>query len=289
MRVIDGHVHVWEADRPDRPRSMNLTPHVPDVNLADDYVALMDSTGVDAAAQIAPAFVGVDNQYSFEAAERFPGRFFVFGLFNLMEKSPADRLKAFVEQEWAAGVKLFFFGTAIEPAPDSPMLRPFWETAERLRIPIAITAPGLTDKMLAVLDRHPELRLLLDHFTLHRARDLEFPPDGLLRAPTEPVSVQTERLEGYIPFEGVRLKLSGLIEMSEEPFPFRDLHPHVEQMLDMFGASRIAWGANYPYVLKVCPYEQAIGWLQACDFLDRAQLERVMSETIEEYLLPVEV
>lgn len=287
MKVIDAHVHVWEGDRPDRPRSIALTPHLPELNLAQDYVGSMEAAGVDVAMQIPPAFVGVDNQYSFEAAEQFPGRFFVFGLFNLMEKGPADRLKAFVEQDWAVGVKLFFFNTAIEAAPDSSMLRPFWETAEQLRIPISVTAPGLTDKMVTVLNRHPELILLLDHFTLHRSRDVQFPPDGLLRAPTEPLSAQTQRLEHYVPFQHVHLKLSGLIEMSEEGFPFKDLHPYVKEMVEMFGAERIAWGANHPYVLKVCPYEQAVTWPQSCDFLDRAELERIMSTTIEG-LLPAD-
>jgi predicted TIM-barrel fold metal-dependent hydrolase len=284
MKVIDAHVHVWEADRPDRPRSMSLTPHMSEVNPAEDYVALMDSAGVDVAVQIPPAFVGVDNQYSFEEAKRFRGRFFVFGLFNLMERNPAERLRSFMQEEWAAGVKLFFFGTAIEAHPDSSMLRSFWETAEELRIPISVTAPGVLDKLLTVLNRHPDLILLLDHFTLHRARDIQFPPDGLLRAPTEPLSAQTDRLRSFIPFEGVRLKLSGLIEMSEEEFPFRDLHPYVKEMFEMFGASRIAWGANFPYVLKVCPYEQAVRWPQSCDFLDRAQLERIMSGTVGELL-----
>jgi predicted TIM-barrel fold metal-dependent hydrolase len=286
MKVIDAHVHVWEADRPDRPRSMQVTPHIPELKLAEEYVPDMDTAGVDIAIQIPPAFVGVDNQYSFEAAESFPGRFFVFGLFNLMENDPAGRLERFVEQEWAVGVKLFFFGTAIEAAPDSSMLRPFWETAERLGIPISITAPGVLDKILTVLQRHPNLNVLLDHFTLHRARDIEFPADGLLRAPTESLSAQVDRLGAFLPFEQVRLKLSGLIEMSEEPFPFRDLHPHVRDMFEMFGASRIAWGANYPYVLKVCAYEQAVRWPQSCDFLERAQLERLMSGTMEE-LLPL--
>lgn len=97
-------------------------------------------------------------------------------------------------------------------------LRPFWRAAEALGASVAVFAPDQLNVLPAILERHPTLRLVVDHLGVGVYPGWPDPFGGfpLLRAP----------------FEQVVAKISGLVETSTEPFPFRDVHRRLEQALE---------------------------------------------------------
>ena len=87
MRVVDGHVHLYEPERMDRPRARSVPGSMPDVYPIEEHMALMDKSGVGAVAQVTSTLMGYDNAYSLETAEKFPGRAFVYG--RLIQAPPS--------------------------------------------------------------------------------------------------------------------------------------------------------------------------------------------------------
>jgi predicted TIM-barrel fold metal-dependent hydrolase len=47
----------------------------------------------------------------------------------------------------------------------------------------------------------------------------------------------------------VHVKVSALFRASAEPPPHKDLQPRVRQLLESYGARRLMWGSDFPFVL----------------------------------------
>ena len=271
IRVLDSHVHLWEAERQDRLRTRQLASHVPDAHLAEDFIPVLTEGGGDAVIQVTPTHVGYDNRYSIEAAERFPGQVFVFGRFDIVAPRPHERLQEWLSLSGAKGIRVMFFNTPIEVSPVSKVVDPFWEAAEQLQLPIAVYAPAVLNEIVNVLHRHPTLVLLIDHMglALHQTPD---PFAGL------------EQLGALERFSGVRIKISALCELSREAFPFPDIHVYVRKALDIFGARRVMWGSDYPYVAKRCTYDQSLRYIEECEFIETGHLEWILGRTARNLL-----
>ena len=47
----------------------------------------------------------------------------------------------------------------------------------------------------------------------------------------------------------MHVKVSALFRASAEPPPHKDLQPRVRQLLESYGARRLMWGSDFPFVL----------------------------------------
>lgn len=131
---------------------------IPDPS-AEGMVALMDRIGVDAVGISHLLAVGPDaeagNRLAFEAAERFPGRFGVWQVYN-----PHHRTPLVTEGVW--GVKLH--PDVHQCRLDDPLYEPVWE----LGLPVlahSMVGSRWNDPahFAAVAARHPSVPLLMGH------------------------------------------------------------------------------------------------------------------------------
>jgi predicted TIM-barrel fold metal-dependent hydrolase len=259
-RVVDSHVHVWRDAQPGRPYPW---PAEPDPNTIDAMLAVLDAAGVDAAVQVTPSTVGLDNSYGLAAAAAHPGRFTVFGRFDTGTPGVRERLAGWLAQPGAVGVRLTFMDAPVDEEHE------FWSVAEELDAPVAVFAPGRLEAMVRVLERHPGLRLTVDHLGLDVYADDPFREQPLLVE--------------LAPFEHVTAKISGLVETSRERFPFRDVHEQLARACETLGTGRLIWGSNYPVVLTSCSYAESLEFLGECDFLADGDLELLLARSFEEW------
>jgi hypothetical protein len=77
MNIIDSQVHVWPADRPDRPLDHHGLDRPPFGY--EELIAAMDRAGVDRAILVPPSFEADRNDYAIEAVQKHPGRFAIMG------------------------------------------------------------------------------------------------------------------------------------------------------------------------------------------------------------------
>ncbi len=260
-RIVDSHVHIWPDPQPGRPYPW---PAAPDPHPVEALLPVLDAVGVTAAVQVTPSTSGYDNDYGLVAAEQHPDRITVFGRFDPDAPDLRGRLAAWMKHPAALGVRLTFFESVLAAE------HPFWAAASELDVVVAVFAPGSVEDVLRVVELHPGLRLIVDHLGL----DIYGP---------EPYRDQPLLAE-LVPFPRVRVKISGLVETSSEPFPFRDVHDHLARAVELFGAQRLIWGSNYPVVLTSCGYSESLEFLDACDFLSGDELDQMLARTFDDLI-----
>lgn len=260
--MIDAHLHLWDVAFAGRP-----FPYTPDPFPLDSMIELMEAHGVERGIDVTPVMYGFDNSYGLEAAAATRGRLAVFGRFDPLAPDPAARLRTWMNRDGAAGVRLTFYAAELSKLDDPAALDPFWSAAEALGVRVSVFAPDALWEIVRALERHPRLNLIVDHFGL-----------GVYPGCRDPFANHAAVAE-FAPFEQVLVKVSGVVEVSREPWPFRDVHDLLAQARDQFGAERLMWGSNYPVVLETCDYEQSLRLFEECGRFDEAELELVLGGT----------
>ena len=105
--------------------------------------------------------------------------------------------------------------------------------------------PGHLDQVERWLEAHPGLPVVIDH--LGR-------PDMSDGDPIEAV----RNLSRLARFPEVHLKVSGLLRLSQQPFPHCDTWDWIEVAAESHGVERLMWGSDYPLTADASNYEQAI-------------------------------
>lgn len=264
MVVIDMQVHVWRPLRPGEQWDPVWPPHR-EPFLVEDLLAAMDETGVDRAVLVTPASVGFNDGYLLEAAGRWPQRFAVMGRIDPTASGAPERLATWLDQP---GMVALRFGIPVEPWITwlrDGALDWCWPEAERLGIPTSVYAPGSTNCLGPIAARHPDLTLIVDHLALP------------LRTGPAAFSELGEVLD-LARYPNVFVKVSALPLYSSEPFPFRDLHPHIRRVYDAFGPQRMMWGSDLSRMR--CTYREALGlFAEGCDFLSADDRSWILGRT----------
>jgi len=195
-----------------------------------------DRAGVREAALVqASTCYGHDNAYVADAVNAYPGRFAGVFSCDIVSIDALDMMAHWMAKG-LTGLRLFTTGSTMPGQAgwlDDPRSFPAWRKAEEERLPVCLqmTAEGIP-QLVNVLERFPRLRVILDH--LARPVQDDGPPYlaagglwELARYPNVYLKV-TERN-----FVGARTG-----KATPETFFGR--------LVADFGASRIAWGSNYP-------------------------------------------
>lgn len=239
-RYVDIHPHVVSGDTARYPlaplfgKQSGWSRDRPAT--VEQLVAAMDEAGVDKAAIVqASTCYGYDMSYACDAAAAYPGRFTVVGSVDLLADDAPARIR-----DWMArglsGLRLFTGGStaAFDPsAIDDPRSFPAWEVAAELGIPICLqTDAGGLARVAGLAKRFPQVRIVIDHFGR---------PDLSDGAPYKTASAHF----GLAPFENIHVKLTPRTFVDDLK---GDATPETffPQLVETFGAHRLAWGSNFP-------------------------------------------
>ncbi len=259
MPVIDAHLHLFESQSEQYPRDVfpGLTPPerrapmeeyfgymeragvdkgvIVSISHHDEYVRDVVATRPDLFAIVGVQDVSAEDQLANYRERRRATPFQGFRLFNLDDDpdQPADRIAMFpvLRQMAADGVKLWFY------APVEQVL--------------------LLDR---VLDHIPDLAVVINHLGFcpsiwdeiradewGRPRfDLALPPKSL------------ETMEVIAARPNVNVHLSGQYAFTREPYPHPDLQSTVDAIYGMFGADRIMWASDYPWIATEPGYPEQL-------------------------------
>lgn len=252
---IGGHQSTWSSDRP--------------VGV-EQLIAEQERAGVRKAALVqASTCYGHDNSYVADAVHAHPERFAgVFSIDPLAADAP-DTIAHWIAKGMT-GMRLFTTGSTMPGQAgwlDDARSFPAWRKAEDAGLPVCLqmTADGIP-QIMNVLERFPRLRVILDH--LARPVQDDGPPYSaanslwdLARYPNFYLKV-TERN-----FVGARKG-----QATPETFFGR--------LVSDFGASRIAWGSNYPASEKSLPELVALAQ-DTLAFLPEGDREWIFSRTAQ--------
>jgi predicted TIM-barrel fold metal-dependent hydrolase len=238
--VIDIHPHVVSPDTKRYPLApLGGTQSTWSSERPTTYqmlLAAMDEAGVAKAAIVhSSTAYGYDNSYVADAVEAVPSRF--TGVYSIDAMAP-DAVKTF--DHWlgrgCTGMRLFTTGSTL---PDQatwfadPKTYPFWEHAAAKNIPVCVQMKQEGIPLLGqIMDKFPKVVIILDH---------------LSRAPFEdgPPYARAADFLALARYGQVHLKITP-INVSPKTWGKGAADTFFRKMIDTFGASRIAWGSNFP-------------------------------------------
>ncbi|MGP6086280.1 amidohydrolase family protein [Antarctobacter jejuensis] len=246
MKQIDSHHHFWHPDRGDYGWMPKDDPVLSRPYHPADLQAALQATGVQSTVLVQAAPTVEETEYLLGIADCTPHVAKVVGWIDFEDPAQIEALRRLAKHPKFSGVRPMIQ----DIAQDDWMLREDVQWAYRALVDLDLTFDGLgfprhIPHFLTLLQRYPDLRVVLDHCLKPQMRDhseANFTAwaDGISRLADE---------------TGARIKLSGLVTECDDDWSFEALEPYVHHVLAAFGPDRVMWGSDWPVVRLRCEYE----------------------------------
>jgi predicted TIM-barrel fold metal-dependent hydrolase len=238
--TIDIHPHIIASDAARYPLAP-LGGHQSDWSrtrpvTVEQLIAAMDEAGVQKAAIVqASTCYGHDNSYVADAVAAHPNRFTgVFSVDVLAPDAPQN-MRAW-HGRGLTGMRLFTFGSTMSEQAnwlDDPKTYPAWASASELGLSICLQMSSKAiPQAVRMAERFPNVRIILDHCARPELAD------------GSPYNAAAS-LFGLASYPNVYLKLTPRI-FAESRRGNATPETFFARLVSVFGASRLAWGSNYP-------------------------------------------
>lgn len=288
-KVIDSHLHVWataEEAKTAFPYAEGQEPPASLQNLAStsELLKRMDDSGVDGALIVQPINHKFDHSYVAHAIKTHPTRLKGMLLMDpsLSPDQAVNRLEDLALQGFV-GVR---FNPYLWPKPSGEMWNNMstqggsglavYKRCAELKMPVGVMCfqglPLHYDDILQLLAASPETTLILDHFGFTGLDD-----EG---------NAAFARLLDLAKYPNVVIKISALFRLKDEtPSYTKVKSERLEPLLKSFGADRLMFGTDFPFVLE--QPESYKGMVQlTSSWLDDTEKDAVMGGTAEKLFGP---
>ncbi len=261
MIIVDSQIHVWAADSPARPWFpwQFGTALRPQPVTIEEILAVTGAAGVERTVLVPMGWDGDRNDLALAAAQSSPQHFAIMGRLNLSAPDARSRLSTWRQQPGMKGLRLSPGAStdsrAWLTAGSTDWL---WSACEALNLPIMVHAPELLPLIGLIAERHPGLRLIIDHMALvHKAKD-----EAAFRHFPELIQLARQ--------PNIAVKVSALPCYVTETYPFPKLQTFIRRVYDAFGPGRMCWGSDYGRL--TCTYRENLNlfteelpWLSGAD------------------------
>jgi predicted TIM-barrel fold metal-dependent hydrolase len=270
MLIVDSQIHIW--------KNFKMSPHHRQAPTwsAEEALAEMASAGVDCAVIHPPGAHGeAGNALAVEAVQKHPDKFCILGHFDL--KSP-DREKIVANWRKRPGM-LGFRYTFNEPDQKAwwtdGSLDWFWAAAEKAGLVVGLMATG--PNILAfgkIAGRHPGLKMHIDH--IGRG-------GGRTDKKDEAAYANLDEMLALAKLPNVGVKLSGAPSTSSQSYPYKNVHQHLQRIVETFGPERCFWGTDITRM--PCSYRQCVTmFTEEMPWLKGRDKEQVMGQAFVAWL-----
>ena len=237
--IVDTHVHVWEIDPPRYPigpTAPGWTALPDEPGTADELIAEMDVHAVDWAVLVQTSWSTWDNGYIADSVARFPQRLIGHGLIDPQDPNNAAQVHYWVEQRGLAGFRFHPMYYPDEKILLTAQNEAMWAAIAALDVVIQFHLRAeQADQVAVIAQRYPHLRLIIDHMGYPQVNEPH--PEGTRTF--QPILALAR-------FDNIYFKLSDVAGRSQQPFPYTDVHPFIDLLLNAFGSARTIWGTGYP-------------------------------------------
>ncbi len=242
MQIVDAQIHVWGSGLPSNLAHRQVTAFT-----TEEAVGLMDEGGVNAAVIHPPGWDPGATVMALAAVRTNPGRFAIMGALPLDQSESRALVATWRSQPGMLGLRYTFLREPLRGWLEDGTLDWLWAAAERAGVPIAMLATDSLPAIGRIAERHPGLRLTIDHLggrggntTLKDAAAMAHLPALLALAKYPNVAVKATGVPGY----------------SSEAYPFPTMQTFVRQVYDAFGPQRLFWGTD---ITKMpCSWRQCV-------------------------------
>jgi len=241
---IDAHHHVWSLARGDYDW---ITPSLPTLNrdfsLAD-LAPLREQAGVTATVLVQAAPTLAETKYLLDVATRSGG--VVKGVVGWVDLGAADAIPTL--SHLARNPLLKGVRPMLQDLPDATWILRTEVGRTLAALPRlglrfdALVRPAQLPALLSMLDRHPDLAVVVDHGAKPDIASGAWEPWArLMRAVADNPRV--------------RCKLSGLVTEAGNGWTIDALRRYVDLLAEIFGPQRLMWGSDWPVVNLTATYQ----------------------------------
>jgi predicted TIM-barrel fold metal-dependent hydrolase len=268
MKIIDAQIHIW---------SQTVIPtsglhRKVETFTAEDVLKEMDEAGVDAALIHPPlSWDPNSNAVAIEAAKKYPDRFAILGNFPLQDPANRKLIHGWRKQPGMLGLRWPLLSEEHQKWLYDGSLDWLWPAAEQEGLPLAMMGGLFLKKFGEIAERHPKLKLIVDHCGLNRhGRDAE-------------AFIHLDELVQLAKLPNVAVKATGAPHYSTQPYPFRNIQDGLHRIYDAFGSKRFFWGTDITRM--PCSYRQCVTFFtEELPWLKGRELEDVMGRGVCEWI-----
>ena len=277
--IIDTHMHVWANDPNRYPfphpyvKDFAGAPHEGTVEM---LIEDMDRHGCTHSVLVQVIYHGWDNSYVADCVKRYPERLKAHGLIDPTDPHVADKLEYWMKEHGLHGMRFspIYYqdgrhgGDSWINAAETDRL---WRKAAELGAVFNFfIAPQQLPKLEKMVQRHPEVRITLDHLS---QMDLG----------AEDRDSQLRLLLSMSRYRNVWVKVSELSSVSKSgQYPFPDAYPDVKRVVEAFGTDRLLFGTGYPGAARAAynrpPLNKEIDLIRAYPFLTDEDHGKILGE-----------
>ena len=283
--IIDAHAHLWlNVDtvvngspihplKPNRSRSMffgeerqMLPPYMTDgQNTAERFLSNMDYAQVSAAVITQEFIDGLQNNYLMQVQQRYPNRFFCFGMPELRKPGFCDEAKNLIDKGFR-GIKV--------PAARLPwqflnnemlqMLRMMEQKSVILGIEL-MDGDAQVAQMETLIQECPQLKIIIGHF-------------GMVTRPNWMSQIKLAR------HENVYVESGGITWLfNDEFYPFPSAIRAIKEAADEVGWQKLMWGSDYPRTITAITYKMSYDFVTKSKELTEEQKEMFLSSNAKQF------
>ncbi len=191
---------------------------------------------------------------------------------DLLKEMGRALIDGWKRQPGMLGLRFTFLQPHMKSWPTDGTIEWLWSAAERAGLPVALLAANFLPKVGQVAERHPNLKLIIDH--LGR------------RSPAETGEGAWDNLPQMLAlanYPNIAIKATGAPSYSAEAYPFRDIHDKLKRIFDAFGPARMFWGTDITRM--PCPYRQCVTmFTEELPWLKGRDAELVMGRGVCEWI-----
>jgi predicted TIM-barrel fold metal-dependent hydrolase len=244
--VVDGHVHVFLPQRSDPERSVDELAPAERTAPVELLLETMDAHGVDRAVLVP---LGPERGYVGRCLRSFPGRFVgVCVADESLIADPEREVRALAAAGFL-GVRFRRLGEPGRPLRESPA----WPALEAMAAEGAVlwyyAAPDQLPLLREAVELLPDLVVSLNHLGFCPER-MEVDDHGRPRLRTTLPPPTLEAVLELARFPRVYVMASGLYGWSRDTYPYPDLAGVVQALYERFGAERLFWASDFPWILE---------------------------------------
>ena len=265
MQIIDAQIHLWGTGLPSNLSHRQVTHFAP-----AEAIPLMDEGGVDAAIIHPPGWDPHSTEMAFAAVRSYPGRFAIMGSLPLERHESRERIATWRDQPGMLGLRYTFLRDPARRWLSDGTLEWLWRAAENAGVPIAMLATDSLSDIAGIAERHPGLKLTIDHLGGR---------GGLTTLKDDAAMTHIPQLLALARFPNVAVKATGAPGYSAQPYPFPIMQTYLRQIHDAFGPQRMFWGTD---ITKMpCSWKECVTmFTEAAPWLSEADKPLVMGEAI---------
>jgi predicted TIM-barrel fold metal-dependent hydrolase len=265
MQIIDAQIHTWGSGLPSNLSHRQVTHFTP-----EEAIALMDEGGVNGAVIHPPGWDPASTGMALRAVRDYPGRFAIMGSLPLDDPASRARIPTWRSQPGMLGLRYTFLHEPARTWLANGTLDWLWAAAEQSGVPIAMLATDSLSDIARIAERHPGLRLTIDHLGGR---------GGLTTLKDDAAMTHMPQLVALAKFPNVAVKATGAPGYASGAYPFRSMHPWLRQIYDSFGPHRMFWGTD---ITKMpCPWRQCVTmFTEELPWLSQQDKRLIMGEAL---------